>query len=330
MDTVKHVPDGAQQSSGDYSAASVDEAIRPAKTQSRNRAIVCSCDDHYIPHLATMLQTLVDTNDVSGIELYLITSGQKSSTERQLQQYLDKLGICCVYLRVDHGIFAGFPLSGHISHATYYRLAIPGLLPTHLTRALYIDVDTCVTGDLSRIWDLDLQGFALAAVRDPNQPEADKARLGIPADSGYLNAGVMLMNLEKLREAELISRSVQYLQHNLERVMWWDQDLLNVLLSDDWLELPPVWNLLPKHDVTVERDYRAMWCDSAGVPCIDQVRIVHFAGGGWSKPWHYNCTSPYRHTYLEARAKTPWWKFRPTGKPSLASRIRNRLGLAPS
>ena len=127
--------------------------------------------------------------------------------------------------------------------AAYYRMAIPELLPQCLTKVLYIDVDICITGKLDEIWDIDLQSFSLAAVACTNQPEADKQRLDMPASSKYLTSGVMMMNLEKLRSANLMQRSVEYLKTNHQRIMWWDQDLLNVLLMDDWLELSPLWNM---------------------------------------------------------------------------------------
>ena len=301
-----------------------DQSGLPTGSAER-RSVVCSCDDNYIPHLATMLQTLADTNDTKDFDLYLVNPGISPALQRKLQRFLERLGIRYFSVLIDNAMFADFTLSGHVTYATYYRLAIPVLLPKNLTRAFYIDVDTCVTGSLDALWDLDFQGLSLAAVECPNQPEMDKKRMGMPPESKYLNAGVMMMNLEKLRHLNLLPRSAQYLQDNFDRVMWWDQDLINIFLQDDWLEIPPIWNLLTKHQVSVDNDYRAEFFDSAGNRCVDQVRIVHFCGAGWSKPWHYNCASEFRHTYLEARAKTPWKKFRLTDQPSLVSRVRRKL-----
>src|SRR4051794_40377852 len=55
------------------------------------------------------------------------------------------------------------PLTSRMPAATYARLALPALLP-HAAKALWLDADVLVTGDLERLWTTDLGGQDLLAV----------------------------------------------------------------------------------------------------------------------------------------------------------------------
>src|SRR3712207_6473353 len=55
---------------------------------------------------------------------------------------------------------------GYVSRATYLRLLLPRLLPAHVERLLYLDCDILCAGSLRELFDLDLRGNVLAAVRD--------------------------------------------------------------------------------------------------------------------------------------------------------------------
>ena len=60
------------------------------------------------------------------------------------------------------------------------------------TRMLSLDLDTIVRGDLSALWEEDLDGVYFAGAREPFWT----ARL----HRDYVNAGVLMWNLEKMRD----------------------------------------------------------------------------------------------------------------------------------
>ena len=59
-------------------------------------------------------------------------------------------------------------------------------------RILSLDIDTIAEKDISDLWDLPIEDYYLAGVREPHK---SSNRL-------YINAGVMLLNLEKLRDGK--------------------------------------------------------------------------------------------------------------------------------
>ena len=87
---------------------------------------------------------------------------------------------------------------------TYYRLILPKTFWT-IDKALYLDCDILVRGDISKLYEYDLGDNLVGAVPDASVQifeefitYVEKA-LGIPHDH-YFNAGILSMNLKAMRE----------------------------------------------------------------------------------------------------------------------------------
>lgn len=52
------------------------------------------------------------------------------------------------------------------NYLAYYRLFFKKFLPKNITKALYLDIDMLVFGDLREIFELDLEGATIGVVRD--------------------------------------------------------------------------------------------------------------------------------------------------------------------
>ena len=131
-----------------------------------------------------------------------------------------------------------------------------------------------------------------------DQPRLD---LGIDDRRRYINSGVLLMDLELMREEGTVARMREYARAHSANP-YPDQDAFNALFSDRHVSLHPRWNAqTPIWDLAVAR-----------LPFSpDEVRdartrpaIVHFTGP--FKPWHFLCRHPFRDRYFEHLAATPW------------------------
>jgi lipopolysaccharide biosynthesis glycosyltransferase len=69
------------------------------------------------------------------------------------------------------------------------RAALSKIFST-LDTILSLDVDTIVNENISDIWNICLDDYYLAAVKEPEKSTKDKL---------YINMGVALFNLKKLR-----------------------------------------------------------------------------------------------------------------------------------
>ena len=209
--------------------------------------IACAADDRYVQHLAVMLQSVIANLDFDRLlAVHILHGGINERNRLDLMRSLRRDRVSLQFLAAKPETLAGLPLWGRMSVATYYRLLVTGLLPSAVSRAIWLDCDLVVTGDLARLWDMDLAGRHALAVQDHAVPfvsspggVAQYERLGLPADAGYFNAGVMLLDLDLLRKDEIPARAIEYLLQHRDTVVFWDQEALNAVLAGKWGRLIP-------------------------------------------------------------------------------------------
>lgn len=153
---------------------------------------------------------------------------------------------------------------------TLFRLLIPELL--NCDKLIYLDCDIVVTLDIAELWNIDMQGKAVAAVRD--FMSLDKFTIGKPigwrqskiwkmwgvADDEYFNAGVLLMDLKKIHENYDMLKSLgNFVTLNQSFVSGADQDYLNWLFTDDKLLIDTRFNRYRADGATEENRTGVIW-----------------------------------------------------------------------
>jgi lipopolysaccharide biosynthesis glycosyltransferase len=166
--------------------------------------------------------------------------------------------------------------SDHVSKATYYRLFFFRLLPASIQRAVYLDLDMIVCGDISALLTLPFDQ-PIAAVN--HYSPKDEVRLWGERGGRYFNAGLIVFDVQRIRDGQWIDRYIQILETMAERILWHDQDVLNIAHENDWHALP--WH------------YNLTRCAEAVLAPVElaQVRILHY--DGWRKPWVANIVRPF-------------------------------------
>ncbi len=131
----------------------------------------------------------------------------------------------------------------------FLRLFAPYILDKEVEKLIYFDVDMIVLKDVSELWNIDLQGYTLAAVLDVGKT-ADCSwggiqnfkELGIPGSAKYFNSGLMIIDVKKWRNDEIPTKVFKAMNDNLKFVNYADQYGLNVVFAEKWLEIDPLWN----------------------------------------------------------------------------------------
>lgn len=274
--------------------------------------IACATDEHYAAPLSVMLISMAQNlGRYSNSIVYIMNAGLSEQTKIRIQQSVktDKLEIHWVDLPSLKKL--ELPIFGHISEATYYRLFIAEILP--FEKIIYLDADMLILDDIGILWDLDLNGAWLRAVRQisPKSCFAGSERglpsykdLCIPPDTLLFNAGVMLIDLAKWRTNGVASSAVNFLNKFANKVLWWDQDALNALLWDKWTPLPFRWNTM----LSLFK-YFNTWEDSPlskaeYMQSVSNPAIFHY--NSKLKPWHDAYRFPFRKEYFDFLKGTPW------------------------
>lgn len=186
--------------------------------------------------------------------------------------------------------------TGHITTATYFRLAIPVLFP-QFDKVIYSDIDIVFQQDLSRLYaDALQQGELLAAALDLSIDREhyfkSKMVTSIGKDaSNYFNAGFLVMNLAEMRKGDFLSQVAKHAKIKYEQN---DQDVLNILCSGRVQYLPSVYNFQPSHFAGYMWGRERSEIDFA--PYFKQATL-HYTGP--EKPWNS----------LSCVASDAWWHY---------------------
>ncbi len=143
--------------------------------------------------------------------------------------------------------------SERITRAAYYRIFMADILPEHYERAVYLDCDITVRGDLEDLFAVDLKGHPVGAVTDCGHVKrASQARqnawdaylrsIKLDPALAYFNSGVLLADLESWRRLKVSQRASAYLGEVGSRLTGMDQDTLNFVFGAVAMELSPRWN----------------------------------------------------------------------------------------
>ena len=189
-------------------------------------------------------------------------------------------------------------LGSYYTIETNYRLFLLSELFASYRRMIYLDTDTVVTGDISRLFDLPLEGCALGAAPDVgvqilkhtkravfcgNMPynitDYVKQVLHLPGTDGYFNAGVLLLDLAACRELVTFEQVCRTLHSN--QLYYNDQDVLNILFHEHVKLLDVSWNYT--NNIAMER--RDPERQAIVAPYLrDNYSIVHYISA--NKPWN--------------------------------------------
>ena len=162
------------------------------------------------------------------------------------------------------------------------------ILP-EVDKIIYADVDVLFRNDLADIWNLSIGDYVLAAVKgavnlsDKWEWNSDrpywKQLEGMRGK--YINSGVLLLNLRKIREQQL---EQQWDRWANEKLYYQDQDILNITCQDAIYYLPLKYNMFAYMN---GQDYdrfvsEGIFSKEECKEALEQPVIIHYAG---DKPW---------------------------------------------
>ncbi|MBQ8658311.1 MAG: glycosyltransferase family 8 protein [Clostridia bacterium] len=208
-------------------------------------------DDKYVPFLTISLDSLkAHASKANKYDIYILTTCLSDESKAAAKKREDE-NFTVYFVDVNeklNDVSDSLHLRDYYSMATYYRIFIAGMFP-ELDKAVYIDSDTILLGDIAELYDTELGDNLVGAVPDgavaivPEFRTYTKEVLGVVAEE-YFNAGVLVMNLKKFREADFYGKFCDLLQKYKFTVAQ-DQDYLNVAchgsvkyLSDEWNKMP--------------------------------------------------------------------------------------------
>lgn len=244
--------------------------------------LLFSIDDHYTTQLETVLLSIKLNTAPCPVDVYVL---QKQPLKRaaELKQFCQQLKMTYHPVMVRDELFENAPVTDRYPTTIYYRLLAHELLPDNLHKVLYLDADLLCINDLHALYDTDLTGYLYASAIHTgltNTTEViNKIRLQNFDADGYYNSGVLLMNLDAIRDRVKPEDIFDYIRQHV--LLLPDQDVLNALYGKYIKTVP---DELYNFDTRNGRIYETI---SFGEWTLDWVIkhtvILHYCGR--DKPW---------------------------------------------
>ncbi|WP_299752680.1 glycosyltransferase family 8 protein [uncultured Tateyamaria sp.] len=263
--------------------------------------VVLAIDETYAPHAAVTIASALDhAGHPERLNFYILEDGSLSDTIRKNLSTTARNQL--IFVPVNTETLTDLPLNRpYISRATYYRLAMHKVLPKSIQKILYIDSDTVVTDALEHLWSTPLNGYPIGACPDEGGL-TQSARLGLPSEHLYFNAGVAIFDLNAIRALDFDAALATAYETHKERITLQDQDLLNLVFCGQTQSLPLRWNAGTR--LYLPSEVEAAYTPQEALEAANAPGILHFTDR--RKPWMLKDLNPLGHLYWTYRNQTPW------------------------
>ena len=250
--------------------------IKLFKNNQKEIPIFFATDDNYVPFLEITLRSIIaNASKKYKYVINVLNTGlnpDRVEKVMRLENENFKINFCDLTEYVE-------PIKNklknvyHFSLVTWYRLFIESLFPQY-DKALYLDCDIIVLGDISKLYNTQLGNNLLGAVKchivseHPIFSQYARVFCGVDPEK-YFNAGILVMNLKEFRKSKIEDKFVYLINKYNFDVIDPDQGYLNALCRNRVKLLPNGWNK-----------------ESIDTPLQGELNIVHYAL--YKKPWQYD------------------------------------------
>ena len=243
--------------------------------------VFITINNEYAPYAAAAINSLMQHSDKKRYYRVIILHDGLNFANRLRFRRLVTNNCAIQFKKITHSLYLKAVIkyvsskkgtASFFSKAVYfYRFFIPLLFPLY-GKAIYIDSDTILRGDIGELFDIEMGDNVVMAMVDPKVNYIKEFRdyveksLDVPHEE-YVNDGVMLMDLKKMRKMKYLSQMVAIIQKYDADLVAPDQDYLNVILKGKIGHFGSEWNAEPTAEFAKE------------------TKLVHF--NLFNKPWHY-------------------------------------------
>lgn len=265
--------------------------------------VVFSTDYKYlVPTSVAIISMLENANENTYYMVYLLV---ESIDYAKIQKYAEainrKYSNCSIILKcIDEKLFKTAQIRNeYLTVATYYRLVIDQIL-TEYDKCIYLDGDILVLQDLQQLYNQEMEDNYVQGVkawnmyRESEMTKNLEKELGIQIVDSYINAGVLVMNLKKMRKDNMQQQLLDCLG---KKYRFEDQDIINQKCFRNIGYLPEKYNVYSIFYKTPQ--ILSEFLDNISEGLSEQVTnpvILHFSGM-YVKPWENNKCKGAREWY---------------------------------
>lgn len=279
--------------------------------------IAMAADNNYTyPTIVSITSLMTNSKSTTHYDVNIMVPGDFAEENKQkLLSLQEKFENRCKINLIDmQDRYKNANDKGHITTPTYYRLSLSSLLPD-LNKAIWIDGDTLIFEDLAKMLNMDMENFYYKGFLDYNVDGLEEFCI---EDDHYICAGVLLVNLEKLRQDDMEPKFEKFIAENNDRLRQHDQTVINAMCYKNIGVLPAKYGIFNFSDVERAKEYartlkaKNRYTEKEMQMAFEHPAILHYV----NKPWGEN----------EVNRKNLWWEY--AAKTDYFDEIKAHYGVA--
>lgn len=248
--------------------------------------ILVTLNKNYLKQLAVLLLSILKSNVRINLNVFIISKDLGEDEIDYLKETVKSDDIEYNLVNFDDSLLVGSPTSSRYPLEIYYRIFAAKVLPEDVDKVLYLDPDIVVINSLKELYETEFDDhYFVGATHIRNALTAfNRFRVNQKQGVPYINTGVMLINIKRLREEQVVEDVYRFINKYKALLTLPDQDVIFGLYGDkikliDFL----IYNLsdrtLKKYNKVEKTVHDVDWVRDNSV-------IIHYCGR--NKPWKPN------------------------------------------
>lgn len=242
--------------------------------------IFFTIDDNYAPFLSVALNSAIKNSSTLNRYKAIVLHQDLSDENKRRLKALETEHFAVDFIPMQSGLesitdrMSNRLRCDYFTLTIYFRLFIATMFPQY-DKGVYIDSDVVLTGDVAELYGIDIGDNLIGACADksvvdvPELANYMENAVGVDRHE-YINSGVLLMNLKKLREVRFDEHFLNLLNTYHFDCIAPDQDYLNAICNGKIHYLDEQWDAMPND----------------GQPPLERAKLIHY--NLFAKPWCYD------------------------------------------
>lgn len=264
--------------------------------------IVFISDENFIMQTHIVIKSLIATKNPGTKYDIFVVMAECSIQKQQELKVLETNDVKINFIEASLDEFKDIKQLAHIPIACLLKFKICDFVVKY-DKIIYLDGDIIVRGDLSLLYQINVENYYAGAVQ---------ALENIHNGEKRYNAGVMLFNAKRMREEKMSDKLIAARKKLGDRGSM-DQQTFNLLLSDQMRDIPCKYNCIAYKIIGGEKknfkieNLNKLYNENyvSNKEMVDDAVIIHYATGG--KPWRYTyipCSKEWFAYYKTSIYKT--------------------------
>lgn len=277
--------------------------------------ILYCTDENYVWLAGISIISLMENNKQYKVNVYIIADKISDTSKEQLEGLENSYNNLNIYIKdlpnLDELLGIKLNSGPYWSLSTYSRLFVGSILQDEIDKIIYLDCDIMVNDDLMPMWKSNMEDNWVGGCQDCIS--GLKWAANLKTDDVYINAGVLCMNLKKMRDDNVENKCIKYIKARNGKIFFNDQTVINDLMHKKIKIFPAKYNVITPilingyKAMRLKNDYTNYYSEEEINDAIRHPILLHFVGGNYvGRPWIKGCIHPYAKKFLGYKAISLW------------------------